>query len=143
MLYAVANEGDDSPQLFHHHVLFIFLLSFSAPSLCINPSPIPLIAFIGAISHPLNTLRMPPKRAPKRNITLPTRYTNQPSSPPELAGPVQTRKRRRAAPEQSEEIEEIENPILAVLARIEHRMDAIEARNEQFEIRCDDLEVSQ
>ena len=86
---------------------------------------------------------MPPKRVPKRNITLPTRYTNQPSPPSELAGPVQTRKRRRAAPEQFEEIEETENPVLAALARIEHRMDAIEARNEQFETRCDDLEISQ
>ena len=112
---------------------FTFLLSFSAPSLCINPSPIPLTAFVGAISHPLNALRMSPKRVPKRNITLPTRYINQPSPPPELAGPVQARKRRRAALEQPEEIEEIENPVLTTLARIEHRMDAIEACNEQFE----------
>src|SRR5438552_4119586 len=123
--------------------LFTFLLSFSAPSLCINPSPIPLTAFVGAISHPLNALRMPPKRVPRRNITLPTRYINQPSPPPELAGSVQARKRRRAALEQPEEIEEAGNPVLAALARIEHRMDAIEARNEQFETRCDDLEVSQ
>jgi hypothetical protein len=123
--------------------LFTFLLSFSAPSLCINPSPIPLTAFVGAIPHPLNSLRMPPKRAPRRIVTLPVRYTNQPSPPSELAGPVQARKRRRTAPEQPEETEETENPVLAALARIEHRMDAIEARNEQFETRCDDLEVSQ
>jgi hypothetical protein len=86
---------------------------------------------------------MPPKRAPRRIVTLPVRYTNQPSPPSELAGPVQARKRRRTAPEQPEETEETENPVLAALARIEHRMDAIEARNEQFETRCDDLEVSQ
>jgi hypothetical protein len=83
---------------------------------------------------------MPPKRAPRRNITLPIRYANP---PPELAGPAQSRKRRRAVPEHPEEGEETEDPILAALARIEHRMDAIEARNEQFETRCDDLEVSQ
>src|SRR5947207_10674320 len=122
---------------------FTFLLSFPAPSLCINPSPIPLTAFVGAISHPLNALRMPPKRVPKWNITLPTRYINQPSPSPELAGPVQARKRRRAALEQPEEIEEAENPVLAALARIEHRMDAIEARNEHFETRCNELEVYQ
>ena len=86
---------------------------------------------------------MPPKRVPRRNITLPTRYINQPSPPPELAGSVQARKRRRAALEQPEEIEEAGNPVLAALARIEHRMDAIEARNEQFKTRCDNLEVSQ
>ena len=123
--------------------LFTFLLSFSAPSLYINPSPIPLTAFVGAISHPLNTLGMPPKRAPKRNITLPTRYTNRPSPPPEPAGPVHPRKRRRDAPEHPEETEEAEDPILTALARIEHRMDTIEARNEQFKTHCDDLEISQ
>ena len=136
-----------SPRLFttsfHRHVLSPFLFLSLAPSHCVNPSPTLLTAFVRATSHPPNTQRMPPKRAPRRNITLPTRYTDQPSTPPELAGPAQPRKRRRAAPEQPEEIEETEDPVLAALTRIEHRINTIEARNEQFEIRCDQLEVSQ
>ena len=142
MLYAIVNEGSDSPQLFII-TSFIFLLSFSTPSFCINSFPIPLIAFVEAISHPLNALRMSLKHVFKRNITLSTWYINQPFSSLELIGSVQARKQCRVALEQLEEIKEIENPILIALARIEHRMNAIEACNEHFETRYDDLEVSQ
>ena len=70
------------------------------------------------------------KHVLKRNIILSIWYINQPFFSPELIESVQARKRRCAALEQLEEIEEIKNSIPAALARIEHRMNAIEARNE-------------
>jgi hypothetical protein len=82
---------------------------------------------------------MSARRVTRRNITLPVRPGDQPPQPPEPAGPAQTRKRRRTAQEQPQGDAD---PVLAALTRIERRLEAVEARNEQLSTRCNDLEAS-